>query len=77
MSTIDTNLTLARLVDERPSLAHDFERLGFDYCCGGTATLADACAAQGLECDDVAAQLTITSEGDEHDNAAGRGAAAR
>lgn len=37
------------LVVQNPSRARALERLGIDYCCGGKRTLADACAARGVE----------------------------
>lgn len=46
---IDTSRTLAELVLEVPARAVALERLGLDYCCGGTRTLADACALSGTD----------------------------
>ncbi len=37
------------IVAAHPRLAGLFERVGIDYCCGGKRTLAQACAAQGLD----------------------------
>jgi len=53
--------TLAELVSARPALAPIFERLGLDYCCNGNRTLADACAAAGLDRSEVAAALAAVA----------------
>lgn len=54
MSAIDPAATLGKLVTERPTRAHVFERLRFDYCCGGgTQTLADACTRRQLDVETV------------------------
>jgi iron-sulfur cluster repair protein YtfE (RIC family) len=37
------------IVAAHPRLVGLFERVGIDYCCGGKRTLAQACAAQGLD----------------------------
>jgi regulator of cell morphogenesis and NO signaling len=37
------------IVAAHPGLAGLFERAGIDYCCGGKRTLAQACAAKGLD----------------------------
>lgn len=40
--------SLAHLIARQPGLASEFERLGFDFCCHGDRTLAEACGAAGL-----------------------------
>ena len=57
MDAIDTSATLGDLVLRRPATAGLFERLGFDYCCGGRRTLAEACAQRGLDAGTVATLL--------------------
>jgi regulator of cell morphogenesis and NO signaling len=49
MTLIDPTATLGALVNERPELARELERLGLDYCCGGAATLADACTCAAVD----------------------------
>jgi len=49
MTTIDTSMTLGALVTAHPELAGELEKRGLDYCCGGQRTLAEACAALGLD----------------------------
>lgn len=56
MSTITTETTVGQLVAQRPDRSRVFEQLGIDYCCGGKKTLAEACAAKGL---DAATVLTV------------------
>ncbi len=50
--------TLADIVNANPSLTRELERIGLDYCCGGAATLSQACAEQGLDTAAVIDQLT-------------------
>lgn len=54
---IDSSLSLAELVLERPASARVLERLGLDYCCGGDRSLVEACAEQGLDPGTVAVFL--------------------
>jgi regulator of cell morphogenesis and NO signaling len=44
-----TNVTLADLAAGNPAAARALDRLGLDYCCHGDRTLADACAAAGID----------------------------
>jgi len=57
MSQIDPTATLASLVAEQPGRAPLFERPRLDYCCGGSTTLSDACAAAGFDVGTVLAAL--------------------
>jgi regulator of cell morphogenesis and NO signaling len=61
MSTIGTETTLGEVVTAHPQLARELERRGFDYCCGGQRTIAEACRAMGLDPASVAADLAATS----------------
>ena len=63
MSTFTADTTLADIVTARPSLARVLEARGFDYCCGGTATLGDACAVRQLDVDTVLAELAASADG--------------
>lgn len=49
MSRLSTEVTVARLVTERPGRSRVFETLGIDYCCGGNRPLAEVCAEKGLD----------------------------
>jgi regulator of cell morphogenesis and NO signaling len=57
MSPLETTASLAELAAERPARARIFERLRLDYCCGGSQTLADACADRGLDAATVGEML--------------------
>ena len=61
---IDSSITLADLVTQRPALARELERRSLDYCCGGQRTLAEACANQGLDADETVAALSTVPGGD-------------
>ncbi len=60
MSTIDPNITLADLVTARPEVAADLDRLGLDFCCGGSRPLQAAVAEVGLDFDEVVAVVEAT-----------------
>jgi regulator of cell morphogenesis and NO signaling len=57
MTMIALDSTLAELVTADPSLARELERRGLDYCCGGTRTLEQACAARDLDAATVVEEL--------------------
>jgi regulator of cell morphogenesis and NO signaling len=58
MVKFDVSMTLAEAVDGFPELSREFERRGFDYCCGGQRTFAEACAQIGLDPDVAAAEMS-------------------
>ncbi len=62
MNTIDTTMTVAQLVTERPARARVFEALGIDYCCGGKKSLQQACDEKNLHVDEVVRQLLETDQ---------------
>ncbi|MEZ5077545.1 MAG: DUF542 domain-containing protein [Solirubrobacterales bacterium] len=47
--SIETGAELGALAAERPDRTRVFELLGFDYCCGGSQSLAAACERRGLD----------------------------
>ena len=57
MTTITEHTALADIVTAQPGLARELEARGLDYCCGGAATLADACRANDLAVDAVLVAL--------------------
>jgi regulator of cell morphogenesis and NO signaling len=65
------NQTLADMVANDPSRARTLDRLGLDYCCGGSDTLEHACARAGLDTADVVAQLDARTAFNETHNCAG------
>ena len=60
------NDTLADLVVHDAARARILDRLGLDYCCGGTETLDHACARAGLDTAHVVAELDGAASADEH-----------
>jgi regulator of cell morphogenesis and NO signaling len=54
---IDRTESLGEVVRRMPAAADVFERLGFDYCCGGDRSLDEAAAERGLDGATVAAML--------------------
>jgi regulator of cell morphogenesis and NO signaling len=61
MTMIDRTTRLADLVTADPSLAPELERRHLDYCCGGSQTIAQACAENGLDATAVIRDLTEAS----------------
>jgi regulator of cell morphogenesis and NO signaling len=49
MSSIAPTASLAELAAEQPARTRLFERLHLDYCCGGSRSLAAACADPGRD----------------------------
>jgi regulator of cell morphogenesis and NO signaling len=56
---MSTNLerTVGDLAVAMPGATRIFERLGIDYCCGGTRSLRDACDRAGLAAEEVLKEL--------------------
>jgi regulator of cell morphogenesis and NO signaling len=59
--SISATRTVKELAIEVPGATRVFDKLGIDYCCGGSRTLGDACAAAGLPSDEVLARLELAS----------------
>ncbi len=55
--TIAATKTVGEIAVEMPSATREFEKLGIDYCCGGTRTLGEACAEASISVEDVLARL--------------------
>lgn len=58
MTTLTPDTTLAEVISAHPSLARELERRGLDYCCGGSRTIQQACASNGLDAGRVVTELT-------------------
>jgi regulator of cell morphogenesis and NO signaling len=58
MNSIETK-TVGDLAVEVPGATRVFEKLGIDYCCGGTRSLTDACAAAGITFEEVVKSLQL------------------
>jgi regulator of cell morphogenesis and NO signaling len=54
---IEATKTVGELAVEVPNATREFEKLGIDYCCGGTRTLGEACAEAKISVEDALARL--------------------
>jgi regulator of cell morphogenesis and NO signaling len=61
MSAIMTK-TVGELAAENPAATRVFEKLGIDYCCGGSDTLGQACRAAGLALETVKYSMEVELE---------------
>ena len=59
---ITTGMTVREVAIELPQATRLFETLKIDYCCGGNQPLAQACAAAGIDVDEVMEMLTEVTE---------------
>ena len=65
MTDVHVPQTLGDLAASNPAAARALDRLGLDYCCHGARTLADACAAAGIDLATVESELAaLPVEGD-------------
>jgi regulator of cell morphogenesis and NO signaling len=55
--TLTETKTVGEIAAEIPSATRELERFGIDYCCGGSRTLGEACAAANIPIDEVLARL--------------------
>ncbi len=55
--TLTATKTVGEIAAETPSSTREFEKLGIDYCCGGSRTLGEACAAANIPIDEALARL--------------------
>ena len=60
--TIATTRTVGEIAAEMPNATREFEKLGIDYCCGGTRTLGDACAQAKIPVGEVLARLEKSAQ---------------
>ena len=54
---IATTKTVGELAVEIPNATREFEKLGIDYCCGGSRTLGEACAEAKISVDEAVNRL--------------------
>jgi regulator of cell morphogenesis and NO signaling len=57
--TVTIEKTVREWALESPSATRVFEKLGIDYCCGGTRPLGEACRAANVKIDEVLESLRI------------------
>ena len=55
--TLAATKTVGEIAAEMPSATREFEKLGIDYCCGGSRTLGEACAEANISVDEALARL--------------------
>jgi regulator of cell morphogenesis and NO signaling len=51
--TLATTKTVGEIAVEMPNATREFEKLGIDYCCGGSRTLGQACAEANIPLEEV------------------------
>jgi regulator of cell morphogenesis and NO signaling len=59
---ITATKTIRELAVEIPNATRIFEKLGIDYCCGGSKSLEEACAGANVAIDDVLRALEQTTD---------------
>jgi regulator of cell morphogenesis and NO signaling len=59
--TIATTKTVGEIAAETPNATREFEKLGIDYCCGGSRTLGEVCAEAKISVEEVLARLEKSS----------------
>jgi regulator of cell morphogenesis and NO signaling len=55
--SIETTKTVGEIAADLPNATREFEKLGIDYCCGGSRTLGEACAEAKISVDEALARL--------------------
>jgi regulator of cell morphogenesis and NO signaling len=61
---LSTTRTVRELAIEIPNATRTFEKLGIDYCCGGSKSLSDACLHAHVSVDGVVLALEQGSNSD-------------
>ena len=55
--TLTPTKTVGEIAAEMPNATREFEKLGIDYCCGGSRTLGEACTEANISIDETLARL--------------------
>lgn len=55
--TLAATTTVGEIAAEVPGATREFEKLGIDYCCGGSRTLGEACAAVSVPIEEVFSRI--------------------
>ncbi|MBI4898170.1 MAG: DUF542 domain-containing protein [Actinobacteria bacterium] len=76
MNVFNSSSTLGDLVLAQPAAADLFERLGLDFCCGGSRTLGEAVKERGLDAATVLVMLKSLAESPPAPGAGGHDVAA-
>jgi regulator of cell morphogenesis and NO signaling len=56
-----TMKTVGEIAVEMPGATREFEKLGIDYCCGGSRRLGEACAEANIPVEQVLARLAASA----------------
>ncbi|MEB3021935.1 iron-sulfur cluster repair di-iron protein [[Mycobacterium] crassicus] len=62
MATFTSDQILGDIVTADPSSTRILSRFGIDFCCHGQRSLADACASDGVDVDELLAALNSSAE---------------
>ncbi len=55
--SFEATQTVGEIAAQVPGATREFEKLGIDYCCGGTRTLGEACAAAQISVEQALSRL--------------------
>jgi regulator of cell morphogenesis and NO signaling len=69
---LDTAKTVREIAVEMPYATRVFEKLGIDYCCGGSKTLEQACAAANVKVSEILESIAGAPAAAEQDWKTGR-----
>jgi regulator of cell morphogenesis and NO signaling len=59
--TIATTKTVGEVAAEIPGSTREFEKLGIDYCCGGSRTIGEACAHANIPVEQALERLKLAA----------------
>ena len=62
MAQLDRSATIADIVTAHPNAARVFQKHRLDFCCGGGATVPEACRGRALDAESVFAELQAVVE---------------
>lgn len=65
---ITSESMVGEIVAEFPACACTLEQYGIDFCCGGKATLAEACKRRGVNVEEVLSELKVASQTQKNTN---------
>jgi regulator of cell morphogenesis and NO signaling len=66
--TLATTKTVGEIAVEMPGATREFEKLGIDYCCGGSRSLGQACVEANIPVDEVLARLGASTASAQSDS---------
>ncbi len=66
--TLAATKTVGEIAAEMPCATRELEKLGIDYCCGGSRTLGEACSEANIPVDEVLARLARSAASAQNEN---------